>query len=405
MTIAANNGQKLGPKDLLQRMNLGMYEDARERGMTLTQLLERETPSGEYKDGLDAYQRLLQQAGIVTRSHPRGAFVASRMEVWEQSPQTRALFPEWCRRTVDQVRFRQPGGGSRAPFTSVETAPGSTLRPYADDPTPRLADRTEPAIPLDEVVVRTRFTDGDLARATYLNRDVTSTRRKRVAQGAELPRSKVTTGQRNIALSKFGIAIEATYEAMRRVPLDQFAFFLALEEIQAETDKVAAALDVAVNGDGNVGTSATVYALTALDPAAVAGTLTLKGWIAYKAKFGNPYMMTHALAQEAVILQLLLLNMGTANLPLASRPDLGQLVPINGTLADGVRYGITADAPSLKIVGYDRRFALGRVVENGSQIMEMDRWITRQVSVLTISENEGYESIDSNAVKILNINA
>ena len=44
-------------------------------------------------------------------------------------------------------------------------------------------------------------------------------------------------------------------------------------------------------------------------------------------------------------------------------------------------------------------------METGSQIQEVDRWITRQVGVLTVSENEGYESIDANAVKILNVNA
>ncbi len=402
---AADDRQRLSPRELFQRLNLGMHEQARREGVTFSQFLDRELPAE--RDGLDGFQRMLREAGILTRTHPRGYYRASTVEAFARNEQARALFPEWVARTLDKVRFRERTApvAERAVVLSDDAAVGTILRPYGDDPVLRLSDATGPAIPIEEVVSRTRFEDSDRARSFYLNRDDTATRRKRVAEAADIPRARITTKQHEIPLYKYGIAMEASYETMRRLELDEFAAFLQREAISAEVDKVAAILDVIVNGDGNTGTAATSYNLTALDGAAVAGTLTLKGWLAFKAKFANPYMLTSVLAQEAVVLQLLLLNMGSGNVLLQERPDLGGFVPMNQTFADGVRWGITTEAPTLKIVGFDRRYAIGRIVETGSLIQEVDRWITRQVNVLTVSENEGYEVLDPKAVKILNVNA
>jgi hypothetical protein len=381
---------------MFERMSLGVYAEAAQRGMSLTAFLAREMTEADKREGLDGYERLLAVSGIVTRTHPTGSYQASEMSEWEKAPQKRALFPEWVRRTAERARHH-----ARAVYLSSDAAGGSVLNPYDDLQEPRVDDRTEPAIPLEETIAGTRFVGSDRARSLYLTRSATDTRKKRVAEAADIPRSKILTGQHDIPLYKYGIALEASYESMRRVRIDQFARFLQMEAIQAVIDKVATVIDVMVNGDGNSGTAATSYNLTTLDSAAVAGTLTLKGWLSFKAKFQNPYMLTHALAPEAMVLQLLLLNIGSANWPLNQRPDLGGFTPINQTFADGVRWGITSDAPTGKIIGYDRRFAIGRVVETGSEIMEMDRWITRQVEVLTATETEGYETIDANAVKIL----
>lgn len=404
---AATDRQRQAPREMLRNLSLEIHERARREGLTLSQLLDRELTEAPKGEALDGFQRMLAAAGIVTKTHRTGWYRAGELMEFARDERTRALFPEFVRRTVDSVRFRLGQGESphalRAVYLSDDTALGSALRPWDDLAEARESDRTEPAIPLEEVVAGTRFVGSDGARAVYLNRSAAQTRRKRVTEAADIPRAKLTTGQHEIRLYKYGVALEASYESMRRIRIDQFARFLRLEAIQAEIDKVATALDVMVNGDGNAGTAGTEYNLTTLDPDAAAGTLTLLAWLAFKAKFANPYMLTHALANEDMILQLLLLNVGSANVQLNQRPDLGGFTPINQTFADGVRWGITTDAPNDKIVGYDRRFATGRVVETGSEIQEIDRWITRQVEVLVVSESEGYETIDSNSVKLLDV--
>lgn len=406
---AANDGQRPSPRDLHARMgSLSIRDEWEKNGLSLSQWLEAEDPTPErYRDGTDAFTRQLACADIRTRTHPEGDYSAHPMSRWEEAgPQGRFLFGEWVQRQIRLAR-RQPGPQVRLPFFSSDTALNGALRPYADDNMPRV-DITGPAIPISEIIARTRGVDSPDFRSIYLTRDAASSRKKRVAEGAEIPRAKMTTGEHTGRAHKYGIAIESTYEQARRISIDLFGFFIQQEAIQAETDEVVYALDLLVNGDGNSGTAATNYNLTTLDAAAVAGTLTAKGWITYKLKFPSPYMLTTVLMQEATGVQLLLLNMGSANMLLATQQaslGVGGVVPINNGLADGVRYGITSDAPSLKIVGFDRRYALGRVVENGSQIREQDKWITRQVNILTLSENVGYETILGEAVRTLDVNA
>jgi hypothetical protein len=163
-----------------------------------------------------------------------------------------------------------------------------------------------------------------------------------------------------------------------------------------------------VNGDGNANTAATNYNLTALDSSASAGTLTLKAWLAFKMKFVAPYAMTSALAQEAVALQMQLLSTGNANIPLVmvqGASNLGSFKQMNPGLADGVALGWTADAPTLKIVAFDNRFAVERVTEIGGNITEVEKFVSRQTQGLFMTEVEGYDIFNQDAVKTLNVNA
>jgi hypothetical protein len=231
----------------------------------------------------------------------------------------------------------------------------------------------------------------------------------RVTEAAELPKAKISEASRVTRLYKFGRALEASYEALRRLPIDDFALHVRMLRLQTEVDQVAAALDVAVNGDGNGGTAATVYTKATLDSGMTINVLSLRAWTAFKLLWANPYTLTTVLANQDVVLDMLLLNIGTANALLASNPVPGLVnqpwTPINNRFAEGVRFGITTDAPARQIIGFDNRFAVEHITENGSDISEAERYITRQTEVLTFSMNEGYAILDQGAVKIFNLNA
>lgn len=395
-----------GPKDLLAQMGSGMYRRAYEKGMSLSAFLERVDPSEQYKDGLDAFGRIMKVAEIVTRSNPALGYYADTFQEFEKSDQTRALVHEWALRQWKRAATGRDSTNRSVFLSSEDNALNSWMRQYQDAANPRFR-AVSPAIPLDELVAITTPIEGDAYRAFYLQDETEQERLVRVAQGAEIPRAKLVGGDQTIRLHKYGRALEVSYETLRRQRIDMVAFHLARMAVQAEADKVSAALDVLINGDGNAN-AAQVYNLTTLDPDANAGTLTLAGWLAFKLKFLNPYAITTALVQEGTALQLMLLNTGSANIPLVAIQNasgFGSFRPINPGLADAVGLGWTADAPSQKIVAFDNRFALERVVEVGAEISEVDRWITRQVQVLTITEVEGYAVLDANAAKILDIAA
>ena len=397
---------KAKANDMLAQMGLNVYRAAYEKGMSLSAFLEQEDPSREYRDGTDAFQRVLQAADIRIKSLPEYGVQASEFGEFNRTEQTRALIPEWLLRTWREVQTGKPFS-TRALYASNDGAAGSWERPYAEALAARTDQQVAPAIPLSELVAITTPINAAEYRAYYLTNDETQTSMVRVAEGAEVPRVKLTGGQHTIDLLKYGRALEASYELLRRQRVDRLALTVRLMAVQAEVDKVASILDVMVNGDGN-NNAPTTHNLTTLDAAASAGTLTLKGWLAFKMKFANPYMMTGALAREDVALQMMLLNTGSANTPLVNvqtPSGFGSFTAINPNLRDNVALGWTSDAPALKVVGFDRRFAIERVVDVGATITEIEQFITRQVQVLVVTEAEGYAVIEKNAIKVLDVNA
>lgn len=390
------------PLDVYKRIAADMRERGAEDAPTLSRALEFASPS---EDGQpSAYNRMLREAGIRTRSDPQAGYWASRGDAFLQNAGTRALLTEFYARTWRAVVFATPQ--QRAVLLSSAGTPGSWQRPYTEG-TARWEQQVQPAIPLAELVAMTNPIDGNLYRSLYMEYDATQLRQFRVGESAEIPIATIASREHTVTLRKFGRGLRASYEDLRRMRVDKLAFFVAQAAVQSESDKVAAALDIIVNGDGNTDTAAAVHNLTTLDTAAVAGTLTLKGWLAFKMKFVNPYILTTALMQEAVALQLALLNVGSGNVPMMSfnPANLGVgLTPINQT-SDGVRYGWTSDAPALKIVGFDRRFALENVTEIGSDIAEMERFITNQTQVMTMTEVQGFAVLDPAAALILDVNA
>lgn len=406
MTVTSDQRQR--PEELFKRLGPDMFRTAYERGMSLSAFLETEDPSSNYPDSkLDAFQRLLQVSKIRTGSSAARGIYADRFDAFLQSPQHRALGLEWAMRT-----YRRAASGSDVSTRSMHTlgdfVVGGVQRPYVDDMSLRPELQIAPAIPLSELVAREEGIQGRDYRAIYLTTDTAAARDelrlKRVAEGATIPTARLSESERTIRLKKFGRALEVTYELLRGMRLDKVAYHIALMAVQAEVDKVAAALDILINGDGN-SNAATEYELAGaggLDPAATAGTLSLKGWLAFKMKFANPYVITHALMQDAVALQLQLLTVSNSNVQLVNGA-LGQITRIN-QFADGVRYGWMAEAPALKIVGYDRRMALESITEVGAQISEVDRFISNQTELLTFSEVQGFAILDKNATKVLDVN-
>lgn len=401
------DSQRPGPADLFRQMGPELYRRAYDRGMSLSVYLEYQDPSSQYKDGSDAFGRILREAGIVTDTLWDLGLYASAYEMFDRDEHTRALVPEYIHRIWRGVQTGRRVN-TRSLYQSGDDVPGSWGHPYADAQDARWSQMIAPAIPLASLIAMTTPIDSDAYRTYYLQHSAAAVRKVRVGEGAEVPRVKLTASEHTIDLFKYGRTLEATYEQLRRQRLDKIAFHIRQMAVQSEIDKVAAVIDVAVNGDGNSGTTPTSYNLTTLDTDASAGTLTVKGWIAFKMQFANPYTVQVALAQEAIALQLLLLNLGDANTPLvtiSAMSGFGGFEQINPGLRDNVGLGWTTDAPANKIVGIDTRMAIERVIEIGSNIDEIERFATHQTQTLTMTEVEGYGVIDANATKILVVNA
>lgn len=399
---------QLGTRELwevFRRDPIKLYQDTREKmveaemdeGLSLSRVLEVISPSDK-KDELDAFGRMMQEAGIRTRSEPAAGWWASKADKFLKDSGTRALLYEFVARQWRSVSMRDVS------FLSDDVAVGTIMRPWSEGGPPRWDEQMAPAIPLTELVAITTPVEGSEYKTLYLDFESNEARMARVAEGTDIPLASIRTHEKPVHLYKYGLGILSSYEALRRLRVDRLAWFFQGLAVQAEKDKVVTALDVMVNGDGNAGTAAEVFALSDLDPDAN-GQLTLKAWIAYKMKWKAPYMLTHTLMQEDVAIKLAMLNTGSGNLLLseANIGNLGMMLTPMNAFADGVRYGWLEEAPAGMIVGYDRRWAIERATEIGSNISESDRFIGNQTQAITMTENEGYGVNDKHAVKILDL--
>lgn len=400
---------KMSPIDLYRSLSknpIDILADAYKNGRTLSRHLEVLNPS-EKDDKLDAFERLLMEAGIVTRSDPSAGYWASNAEeFFERGKANRLLYTEFFARNWRKVSFGGISPQQRAIFLSNDGIAGSWQRPYTEAAQARWDQQIAAAIPLSELIAMITPISGADYRSYYLAYNAANLRQFRIGESADIPIAVLTDSERTITLKKFGRGLSASYEQLRRLRVDKLAMYIQVAAVQSEVDKVAAGLNILVNGDGNTGTAPTTHDLTTLDAAAVAGTLTIKGWLAFKLKFAQPYVITGALMQEAVLLQLMLLNMGSGNVPLVHLPPmLGSSLALINQVADSVRVGHTSEAPALQIVGFDRRFAMEHVTEIGGTISETERFITNQTQIMTMTEVSGFAIMDGNATLILDVNA
>ena len=400
--------------DTARTFNVRHYHEAYSRGMNVSEFMERMDPTSSYDEGsrergLDAFERVVREAGIRFNAAPAEGYWPSTWEDCLATPERRALMPEMMSRIWRQAT-RLPLVEKRAVLASTDFVPGTVAYPWFDNPELR-AKQLIPPIPIENIVARTTAVDGDNYRSIYVIDDYGSDsyRMKRIGEGAEIPTTTLVTSEHTIRLHKFGRALRATYEQLRRQRIDRIAFIIARMALQAEVDKVAIALGVVINGDGNANTAGVVLANTALDSAAVSGTLTFKSWLTFKLRFNLGYAPNIVIGQEAAILQLLLLpvNTGVGQIPLAMMPGnvFGVVGPINDQLSGGVRYGVTTDAPASKLVAFQSGRVLERVTEIGGNISEVERFVTNQTQILTLTEVEGYGIMDPFGTKILQINA
>lgn len=408
---------KPNPKDLLRQMKEygpNVYRAAYEQGTSLSAYLEEIDPSTQYPNSpLDAFGRLMEEAGIRLRSNLGAGIYTSTYEKFAKHAEARALLPEWWAREWRKAQTGQ-SPNTRAMWSFGDFTIGSSARPFVEDPAGQWDVQLSPAIPLTELVAQTIPIERPDYRAHYLTHDAAGLRMSRVVEGTDIPLAKLTSGDRTIQAQKYGRALLATYEQLQFQRLDEIAMVIQRMAIQAEVDKVVAAIDVLISGDGNTGTAASAYNLTtvngsnpAMDAGATIGTLSILGWLTFKSQFQNAYILTTVLARSNVANQMYMLNLGSANVPMGfalTLPGMNSFESINQT-ADRVRVGETADAPANTIVAFDKRLALKRLTVIGADISEVERYVRNQTEIVTMTEMDAFAIIDGNAVKTLNINA
>ncbi len=325
----------------------GMYTTP---GKSFSQVLEELDSSENYRgtpmEGLDAYQRQLKRFAIKVSGPESG-----RVESFFQSTQSAALFPEYVARAVKQGME----SGTRA-----EDLAATVTRIDAMD---------------YRSIVAEPETEGDTGEL------------KIVAEGAQLPSTKIHTSANLVRLQKHGRMLVSTYEALRFQKLDLLTVTLRQIGAYMAGAQVKDAVEVLMNGeDGNT-------PLTFKK-----GTPNYGDFIGLWGELA-PYELNTVVAGTAAMQKLLQVGefkdaqagmnfqgTGTLCTPLGAK-----LIHVPGMAAD-------------KIVVLDRGCAL-EMVQSGDINLDCDKLIDRQLERAGISVISGFARIFKDAVSGLDCGA
>lgn len=387
--------------------------------------LEMEQPSDavEHDTGADAFGRILEHCGIVTRDNPAAGVYSTRIgrllsgeHVMPDGQKIgraagRAIGMVWAERAWRRAKYGL-SPNTRGLFISEDDALGTAVRPWTDNPTVRdVMDRT-PNIPLSAIVATETSIEDDAYRSIYVDETAIGTFDfKRVTEGAEIPTVDLRTSEQEIRLHKRGRAINWTYEAARNMRLDKFQLIIDKMAMDVEAGKIAQAVGVLMAGDGN-NNAPTVIDLTAMDSTLTAGDPpSLRSILRYKKTFRGAFRLTTILGNIEDITDLEMIEIGLDSTPwvaLGENVGIGRLSAINDQRTNNDIGYADLDAgivPAGILLGFDARWALERVSQIGATISEADNFINNQTNLLTFTDTDGFALMFEGAVHPLDTDA
>lgn len=350
-------------KFTLSNLTSDLYRKAHSKEMTLSMFLESQDPTPE-GEKLDAFERLMKEAGIVTKNLPEKNLFSSKVEAFYRTNENKILFPEYVARTLVQAMVQYP------------------VFQYL-------------------VAARTMI-DSNVYKAGYLDLDDAknkkATQMRRVTEAADLPIAKLKLGETAINIYKYGRAIEASYEALRRMSIEVFNIHLQEIGVQAADNKIAEILSIIKDGDGN-NNAATRYKAKDLD-SSFSTTLTRTAWIKFLLKF-YPRACNTIVSNEDGLLQILEVLYPASNTAakmdelIANGLNVAVKLPQNLVTNVTLLYSphVEKIGDKVAIYGLNRESAIEEIVEVGSTISEVDKFIKNQTELLTVSENSGFRKI------------
>ena len=333
------------------RLEKGMY---RESGKSFTQVLEALDPSENYKgtslDGTDAFQRQLKRFDIKVK----GAY-SDPVEKFFRTMDSSVLFPEYIARAVR---------------TGMEEA---NILP--------------------KITATTTTIDSMDYRSVYSVTQEQDKKLANVAEGAAIPATQVKTKENLVKLHKRGRMLVASYEAIRFQKLDLFSVTLRQIGAYIQTMHLSDAIDVLLNGDGNAN-AAQVLTIGTAPMTGTKGTLSYEQLIEFWAQFEPYELNTFLCANDGMVKMLKLTEF--------QNPLTGLNFQGTGNLASplGAELLRTSCAPTGKIIGLDRRYAL-EMVQAGEVSVEYDKLIDRQLERAAITSISGFGKICEDAAKVL----
>lgn len=347
-------------------------EAAAAQGVSLTTYLNNKYSSivEKFNGDLDAFDIALLSKGIIVKDNLQFGIQSSSMMKFFTTDENRNLFPEFVIRQLRQISGM-------------------------------------PSI-INDLVASTRVITGDAAKQVVLDLSGTpagkknkqSLQKRRIAEGADIPVATLKLGETSIKIYKYGIGVKATYEVLRRTTIDMFRKQMELVSLQAAYDEVGAVIEVVTNGDGNTN-PAVVYKRSELNPDGTSGKLdeiTLVKFLVKQAPFNYDTLIV----DEEIYTQICTILMDK-NLTNAINPKVNFEFPqgLLNNLKVVYSEDLELSGGKHQIIGLAKNYAIEKTIEAGSVINEVEKASSNQTQMAYMTENAGFNKIDSRASAIL----
>ena len=360
-----------------------LYATAYDKGRSFSQQLEEMDPTHRYgandaEGKMDAFQRQLMRFGIRTQDDPKAGIAASRGDLFFQSnvPASRILFPEFLNRVARTSAVAQ------------------------DDILSQIVARME------------TITDQGIYRSLYIDDTATQRKTYRVGEHGGFPKTRISWSEKSTVLAKYGVALEMSYEFVRRVSLPLIATVIGRIMLEVRVDEISEAISALMLGDGSGHASGGAIASTNItsyqtDTTPPEGTLFVQytGYLKWLHQFW-PGACTTVLGTVSDVINILTLTKpSTDPIWMANYLSTGSLggkpVLVNGRLSDNVNFVIHDDITANTLIGLDNRYALIGYRESGTDLTETNKVINGQWDEIVISNTIGFQTLFAAARKRL----
>ena len=325
------------------KLEKAMYGEARLKGLTFSELLAATSPSTV--EGLDAFEATLFARDINLKK--------DTVEKFYRTVDDSILFPEFINRNV---RIGMIGLSAR--------------------------DLT-----LEDVIATTTTIDSGVyesVNAIFAEKNLDF---KKIAEGAPFPTVSITSGKNTIKLAKIGIAMDASYEVIRRMKLPLMAIHMQLIGKRLAKKMVAYAMYNIINGDGNDN------AAPQSAPAAVNYENLLDFYLD-----ADKWEATVWTAKKAMLKLILKLNEFKDPL-LFDTAKTGNLAQTFGYQMKRFNWDETNLADNM-VIQIDKNASLEMIKESGAELIETDKVIDKQFQKTVISQVVGFSRIFKDAASV-----
>jgi hypothetical protein len=340
----------------IKQINLekGMYQESKNKGQSFSELLEELDPSGNYSGDLaklSAFQRQLALNGIETKGSN-----AALVQKFFDTNSSKVLFPEWIN---GQILVGMKMGRRTAQ--------------------------------IDDIVAVINQIEGGTMRSIEMDLTNSDYTQKRIAQGGNFPVAKIKTKEKTIDLYKVGIEIDADYEAIRRVKVNVMAVFFQVLGMKLSRDIVYEALLAIINGDGNSNPAGIVNSATT-------GAVVFDDLLKLDFNFEDGFEPDTAIAN----------NVGMKKVHGISEfrdPLIGSDFLTKGTSTSPFGYKLRTNRrlADNQIVAFNKALCIEMLEEKGSQLVETDKIIDKQIQKSVVSKYVGFSKIFSESAQVLTL--